>query len=163
MERPDFASFCGKCFVFQGLGQNRGAPKTAVPTTTHPIPQWHLTPSECWGEPRCCSAPQAQHPRITSLFAEALHGFHRTGSVDHRAVWLKHAHGTIQRLECWEALLSRERNISPKFSYVKFSESTRNLIRERSNSGSHWSGFAIFRPAILTFYKSYPFLDFPWN
>ena len=35
------------------------------------------------------------------------------------------------------------------------------LFRERSNSGSHWSGFAIFRPAILTFYGSCPFLDFP--
>ena len=33
--------------------------------------------------------------------------------------------------------------------------------QERSNSGSHWSGFAIFRPAILTFYTSCPFLDFP--
>ena len=32
------------------LAKNRGAPKTAVPTTTHPIP--HLTPSEVgvfWG------------------------------------------------------------------------------------------------------------------
>ena len=35
------------------------------------------------------------------------------------------------------------------------------MVRERSNSGSHWSGFAIFRPAVLTFYKSCPFFDFP--
>ena len=43
--RPDFASFCGKNALFSRvLAKNRGAPKTAVPTTTHPIPQ--LTPSE---------------------------------------------------------------------------------------------------------------------
>ena len=32
-----------KCCIFQVLAKNRGAPKVAVPTTTHPIPQ--LTPS----------------------------------------------------------------------------------------------------------------------
>ena len=43
---PVFASFCGQSSIFCGFGQNRGTPKTAVPTTTHPIP--HLTPSDQW-------------------------------------------------------------------------------------------------------------------
>ena len=42
--RIDFAYFCGKTPYCPGFCQNRGAPKTAVPATTHPIP--HLTPSE---------------------------------------------------------------------------------------------------------------------
>ena len=41
---PDFASFVENAFFSRVLVKNRGAPKTAVPTTTHPIP--HLTPSE---------------------------------------------------------------------------------------------------------------------
>ena len=36
--------FVEKCCLFQVLAKNRGAPKAAVPTTTHPIP--HVTPSE---------------------------------------------------------------------------------------------------------------------
>ena len=41
---PILHLFVQKCCIFEGLGQNRGAPKTAVPTTTHPI--LHLTPSD---------------------------------------------------------------------------------------------------------------------
>ena len=48
---PILHLFVEKCFIFQGFGQNRGAPKTAVPTTTHPIPQ--LTPSDSLKEIFC--------------------------------------------------------------------------------------------------------------
>ena len=42
---PRFCIFLWKNAVFSRvLAKNRGAPKMAVPTTTHPIP--HLTPSE---------------------------------------------------------------------------------------------------------------------
>ena len=48
MGHPDFASFYGKMHIFQDFGQTWGAAKTAIPTTTHPIP--HLTPSEFLGK-----------------------------------------------------------------------------------------------------------------
>ena len=41
---PVLHLFEEKTLYFPGCGQNRGAPQTAVPTTTHPIP--HLKPSE---------------------------------------------------------------------------------------------------------------------
>ena len=40
---PILAQNPGKYSIFPQKMQNRGAPKTAIPTTTHPIP--HLTPS----------------------------------------------------------------------------------------------------------------------
>ena len=47
---PRFCIFLWKNAVFSRvLARNRGAPKTAVPTTTHPIP--HLTPSEFFQRP----------------------------------------------------------------------------------------------------------------
>ena len=36
---PILHLFVGKRCIFQGFGRNRSAPKTAIPTTTHPIPQ----------------------------------------------------------------------------------------------------------------------------
>ena len=42
---PILHYFVEKCYIFQDFSQKIGAPpKTAVPTTTHPIP--HLTPSD---------------------------------------------------------------------------------------------------------------------
>ena len=42
--RPDFDFVVEKHCTFQGFGQSRGARKTALPTTAHPIPC--LKPSE---------------------------------------------------------------------------------------------------------------------
>ena len=70
--------------------------------------------------------------------------------------------------ECCARLGWPRRSPTAKVSYLwptgtelprKVSENQK--FRERSNSGSHSSSFAIFRPAILTFYKSCPFPDFP--
>ena len=42
--RPDFASFVENALFSRVLAKNRGAPKTAVPTTTHPVPHLDALP-----------------------------------------------------------------------------------------------------------------------
>ena len=56
---PRFCVFLWKNALFSRvLARNRGAPKTAVPTTTRPIP--HLTPSDLYSY-------SAEMPKMTLL------------------------------------------------------------------------------------------------
>ena len=63
---PRFCIFLWKNAVFSRvLAQNRGTPKMAVPTTTHPIP--HLTPSEY-----CLPPLRATYDIISDDFSDTL-------------------------------------------------------------------------------------------
>ena len=63
---PRFSIFLWKNAVFSRvLAENRGAPKTAVPTTTHPIP--HLTPASLGEKVPNQEAPKSSGAEIKAL------------------------------------------------------------------------------------------------